>query len=178
MLKKTVWSLPLLALTMLSGNGFAQAPEAPKTKDAEPLKFYKLDFVVKEVEGGKVLNARAYSMTVAANSTNLASIRTGDKIRVPGTGGQYLDVGTNIDCRSIREVEGDLTLSVTADISSIPSEPAAPATMAATTAATIRENRWISTIIVPLKKPTVLFSSDDLASKRQMQLELTATPIM
>jgi hypothetical protein len=32
-------------------------------------------------------------------------------------------------------------------------------------------------VIVPLKKPTVVFSSDDVASKRQMQLELTATPI-
>jgi hypothetical protein len=42
---------------------------------------------------------------------------------------------------------------------------------------TIRQNRWVSTVAVPLKKPTVIFSSDDLTSKRQMQLELTATPI-
>jgi hypothetical protein len=32
-------------------------------------------------------------------------------------------------------------------------------------------------VIVPLKKPTVIFSSDDLTTKHQMQLELTATPI-
>jgi hypothetical protein len=184
MLKRTVLILPLLALAMLTGTGFAQTPEAPKTKDAEPLlKFYKLDFVVKEVEGGKVLNTRSYSMTVAANlghptsSEGNAAIRTGDKIPVLGTGGDTAYVGTNIDCRSIREVERDLTLSLTADISSIPSEPAAPATTAATRMPTIRQNRWVSTVAVPLKKPTVIFSSDDLTSKRQMQLELTATPI-
>ncbi len=65
-----------------------------------------------------------------------------------------------------------------ADISSIPSEPAVPATASAPTQPTVRQNKWDSTVIVPLKKPTVLFSSDDLTSKRQMQLELTATPIM
>jgi hypothetical protein len=32
-------------------------------------------------------------------------------------------------------------------------------------------------VIVPVGKPTVIFSSDDVASKGQMQLELTASPI-
>ena len=41
----------------------------------------------------------------------------------------------------------------------------------------IRQNRWTSNVVVPLKKPTVIFSSDDLTTKHQMQLELTATPI-
>jgi hypothetical protein len=41
----------------------------------------------------------------------------------------------------------------------------------------IRSNSWSSVVIVPLKTPTLIFSSDDPASKRQMQLELTATPI-
>jgi hypothetical protein len=30
---------------------------------------------------------------------------------------------------------------------------------------------------IPLKKPTVLFSSDNLDSKSQMQVEVTATPV-
>ncbi len=54
----------------------------------------------------------------------------------------------------------------------MPSEPVAPGRP------TIRQNRWTSVTIVPLKKPTLLFSSDDPMSKRQMQLELTVTPIM
>ena len=173
MLKRTVLSLPLLALTMAPGSGFAQNQEAP------PQKFYRLEFVVKEVEGGKVLNARTYSTTVAADARELGptAIRTGAKVPYQTATGdpknfQYLDIGVNIDCRSIREVERALSLYVSADISSVPSDAATPGV-----APTIRQNRWSSLTIVPLKKPTLIFSSDDPTSKRQMQLELTATPI-
>jgi len=178
MLKRTVLSLPMLALAMAAGTGFAQTPEAPKS--AESLKFYKLEFVVKEVEGGKVLNARSYSMTAAVDAKDSASIRAGSKIPVMMSSGgfNYIDVGVNIDCRAIREVQRDLALFVAAEVSSLPSEPAAPATIGAPTTPTVRQNRWSSSIIVPVKKPTLIFSSDDLASKRQMQLELTATPVM
>jgi hypothetical protein len=37
--------------------------------------------------------------------------------------------------------------------------------------------KWNAPVIVPLRKATVIFASDDPSSKRQMQLELTATPI-
>ena len=181
MLKRIVLSLPLLALTMAPGSGFAQNQEAPKTP--EPQKFYRLEFVVKEVEGGKVLNARTYSTTVAADAKELGptSIRTGARVAyqtATAAAGdiksfQYLDIGVNIDCRAIRETERALSLYVSADISSVPSDAATPMV-----APTIRQNRWSSLTIVPLKKPTLIFSSDDPTSKRQMQLELTATPII
>jgi hypothetical protein len=142
----------------------------------EPQKFYKLEFVVKEVEGGKVLNARTYSTTVSTDPReSTTQIRAGGKVPYQNPSGdsknfQYLDLGVNIDCRGIKEVERGLSLYVSADISSVPSDPAAPA-------AAIRQNRWSSTTLVPLKKPTLVFSSDDPMSKRQMQLEITATPI-
>jgi hypothetical protein len=173
MLKRTVLSLPLLALTMAPWPGFAQNQSAPQTVESQ--KFYKLEFVVKEVEGGKVLNARAYSTTAVAESKDFgsASIRASSRIPLQNaTSVQYLDVGVSIDCRNIKEVERGLSLFVTADISSVPSDPAAPAV-----APTVRQNRWSSLAIVPLKKPTLIFSSDDPTSKRQMQMELTATPI-
>lgn len=176
MLKKTVLCLPLLALTMASGAGFAQNQEAPTV--AETPKFYKLDFVVKEVEGGKVLNARAYSTMVSADERNSrAQIRTGSRVPYtigsigPSAAVQYADVGVNIDTGVVNELEGRLSLSVSADVSSVPAaEVTGPAP-------TVRQNRWSSTAIVPLGKPTLLFSSDDPGSTRQMQLELTATPI-
>jgi hypothetical protein len=177
MLKRTVLSLPLLALTMAPGSGFAQSQDASKTLESQ--KFYKLEFVVKEVEGGKVLNTRSYSTTVSADTKDPGptSIRAGGKVLYQTTPGdsknfQYVDIGVNIDCRAIKEVERGLSLYVSASISSVPSDPAAPAA-----APTIRQNSWSSVTIVPLKKPTLIFSSDDLTSKRQMQLELTATPI-
>ena len=189
MLKRTVLSLPLLALTMAPWPGFAQNQSASGTEgrlmvprqlqaapeSQESQKFYKLEFVVKEVEGGKVLNARAYSATAAADAKDTGSTSIRASSRIPyqnATGVQYLDVGVSIDCRNIKEVERGLSLYVSADISSVPSDPVAP-----TVAPTVRQNRWSSLAVVPPKKPTLIFSSDDPTSKRQMQMELTATPI-
>jgi len=159
----------LLAAATITGSCLAD--------DATPLKFYKLEFVVKEVEGGKVLNARSYWAVIGAEQgpQTVCSIRTGSKVPTPTTPTQYsyLDLGVSIDCRSVKEVGGELTLSVHADISSTLQEsstaPALPPV--------VRENKWGSMVIVPLRKPTVIFSSDDVTGKRQMQLELTATPI-
>lgn len=167
MLKKTVLILPLLAMAMMTVNGFGQTSEAPKI--AEPVKFYKLDFVVKEVEGAKVLNTRSYSMT--ASSKTDASARTG--VSAPFSD-QYMETNVNIDCKNISESHGDLSLYIGAELTILESVPA-PSGPAGRP--TIHRNRWGSTVILPLKKPTVIFSSDDLTSKRQMQLELTATPI-
>lgn len=179
MLNRILLSLPLLALTMVPRSGFAQNQDAPKTPESQ--KLYKLEFVLKEVEGGKVLNARTYSTMVSVDaknpSQNQTSIRAGGRVQYPtGVGDPkypFFDLGVNIDCRNIKEVERGLSLNVSADISTVPSDTAAPAAVT-----TFRQNRWNSTAIVPLKKPTLLFSSDDPMSKRQMQLELTVTPIM
>jgi hypothetical protein len=155
----------LLTVALIAGTCLAE--------DAAPQKFYKLDFVVKEVDGGKVLNARTYS-AVVSTERGLCSIRTGN--RVPYSTGDktsYLDVGVSIDCRSVKEVPGELTLRLDADVSSVVQESTTPTNFPPV----VRQNKWASDIIVPLKKPTVIFSSDDLTTKHQMQLELTATPI-
>ena len=172
MLKRTVVSTFAVAITLATA--FAQNPES--AKNAEPGKFYKLDFVVKEVEGGKVLNARAYSTIIAGDTRETAAIRAGTKVPVSvgssGTSFQYVEVGVNIDCRSLKEVQRDLSLYVSAEVSSLPSEPAQ-----VTMSPAVRQNRWSSWVIVPLRRATPIFSSDDPTSKRQMQLDLTATPI-
>ena len=64
---------------------------------ADPISYYRIDFVIKEVEGGKVLNSRAYSMTTSTSPRN-SSIRTGSKVPYETVKGQYnySDVGINI----------------------------------------------------------------------------------
>jgi hypothetical protein len=39
------------------------------------------------------------------------------------------------------------------------------------------QNRWNAGAVVSLRKPTTLFTADGASGKRQMQLELTATPV-
>jgi hypothetical protein len=163
----------LLALTMLAGTCLAQ--EADKS---EPQKFYRLDFVVKELEGGKTINSRSYFMTVAIAPKQKSEIRTASHITfqlgpVNFQQVQQVEVGTNFDCSEMREVPAGVSLYVFAQVKSVLEEPSAGASKPPI----IRESSWRSTVVLPLKKPTVIFSSDDPASKRQMQVELTATPI-
>jgi hypothetical protein len=170
MFNMKIASAGLLILALLAGACLAEDAPPPTT-------FYKLDFVVKEVEGAKVHNSRTYSVVVASARGLLdsCSIRTGSKI--PFSTGKdqytYLDVGVSIDCRSVKEAPGGLTMRVDADVSSVAQESVAPANLGPV----VRQNKWASEVIVPLKRATVIFSSDDLTSKHQMQVELTATPI-
>ena len=150
-------------------------PQTAENKPEEPAKYFRLDFTVKELDGGKVVNARTYSTSLSNQKGDSGSIRTGDRVPVLSAKEQYtyLDVGVNIDCNSLKEVGSQLAIHVTADVSSFSSDaPAAPPTPPL-----IRQNRWSSTVVVPLKKPVIIFSSDGASTKRQTQLELTATQI-
>jgi hypothetical protein len=174
MTKTNRLTIGVLMLLATVAPGFAQdgAPEP---------KFYRLDFVVKELEGGKVSNARNYSMTIStARNGPSSAIRSGGKIPVQtgslpvgdvaNTQFTYVDVGVNIDCRGAREISDHLAMTVVSEISNALHTENGKAPV-------IRKTQWSSEVIVPLRKPTTIFSSDDAGSKMQMQLELTATPI-
>jgi hypothetical protein len=161
------WITGVLALTIATGACFCE--------DTEPGKFYKLEFVVREVQGAKVLNARTYSSVVAAGRSS--EIRAGTKIPyVSKQGGttefQQIDIGVNIDAKDIKEVQSHLNFTIFVEISSIAEVAPDP-----TDHPVVRQNRWTSNATVPFKKPTLLFSSDSTDAKTQMQVEVTATPL-
>jgi hypothetical protein len=154
----------LALLVCLGAASFAQNTD---------VKFYKLDFVVKEIEGGKAVNTRTYSTNASSDKNSAAVIRAGNRIPVSNPSGQFnfIDVGVNIDARNIQELGSDIGMTIQAELSTAQPQEAPNTPMV------VRQNRWSSQVILPLKKPTVIFSSDDLNTKRQMQLEVTATPI-
>jgi hypothetical protein len=165
MLKTKKWFLPLISLALCSA-AVAQSVES---------KFYKLDFVVKEVEGGKAVNSRAFStmlaVTMPGQNAPQATIRAGGRVPVTTNNStSFYELGVNVDVKELRESQADISVYVTADVSTIAQDN--PATVPF-----VRQNKWQGGVIVPVKKPTVVFSSDDISSKRQLQLELTATPV-
>jgi hypothetical protein len=177
MLKQLTIAAILFAGILTPRSVFAQANTETKPVPAMEQRYYHLDFVVEEVEAGKVVNSRNYSTIIASNGQS--SIRTGTKVpfnasTVPNAA-QYMqiDVGVDIDCNEAKELNNQLMLHVKAEVSSLadPSEGSHPG------APVIRHNSWESNVVLPIRQPTTIFSSDDLASKRKMQLELTATPI-
>lgn len=163
-----MWRQTLLMVVLAAG---AAAGQDESSKPAKPeAKYFHLDFAVKEVEAGKTLNARNYSMTVWTGP-GLASVRSGSKVPLPTSKLTYVDIGTNIDCSNVQEVDGQLAFMVTAEVSSTAADASD------LQAQVIRQAKWSSPVLVPLKKATVIFSSDDPASKRRMELEVTASPM-
>lgn len=142
----------------------------------QEIKYYRLDFALKELEDTRTLSIKRYStLGTLGRDARQGQIRAGT--RIPYTNGsntQYYEVGVNIDCFALREEGTRLNMVVTSDISSI---PAAEGTTAPVTVPVVRQNRWTAEVTVDLGKPTVLFSSDDPGSKRKLQLEVTATPV-
>ncbi len=164
------------------------APPASAQDNPKPFvpHYYHLVFVVKELEGGKVINSRSYSTSVSSldhfANANARSIRTGTQVPYEYEQGKITtqNVGVNIDCSTVVDFPGKVGLSISADISSVQKEPydaAKPQTSLQGAVPLIQRNTWNSQVIVTLGKPTVVFESDEVTSKRTIELELTATEI-
>lgn len=159
--------------------------EAAKAAEAPP-RYYHLEFVVQELgKDGKPTNSRTYTTTVNTDSRGSASIRTDSRIPfVTGsystgpqdsshmnTQYQYQDVGVNIDAQRAHEIGRQLSLELTANITSVAEDdPRVHEPI-------IRQNKWQAVVLIPIGKPTVVFTSDALDSKGSMQLAVTATPV-
>ena len=157
------------ALLLLLTATICFAQDEPKRPDAA--KYFRVDFVVKESEGGRVVNSRNYGMTVAAGK---GLIRTGDKIPVTSNTKDgsftFLDVGVSIDWSIDTPVQDQVRMHISADISSVASDKAAALPL-------INQTKCTSDLLVPLRKATNIFSADGTTTKRQMQMDVTVTPI-
>jgi hypothetical protein len=162
------------------------APEPTKASQA-PAHFYHLDLVVQELGAdGKATNSRSYAATVSTDPHDRGtSIRTGSKIPVAtgsfssgssqalvNTQWQYVDVGVNIDARNTREIDRQLSLDLIAEVSSVgaTNDPNLHQPV-------IRQNKWQASVLIPIGKATVVFTSDSLDNKGRMQVVVTATPL-
>jgi hypothetical protein len=151
-------------------------PASPAVKH-----YYRLNYVLKEWDDGKVINQRAYTLPTTARADTLTisttagdewtRLRAGTRLPVPkGNEVSYIDVGVNIDNR-LREAGDMLSLELTADITS-----AAPETGNATVAPALRQVRATTQSLITAGKPAIVFTADDPASHHRFELEVTATP--
>lgn len=191
-MRKSTLICCLVFVTVFFGQrSFAQesipAPEPTKASQA-PAHFYHLEFVVQEMgTDGKATNSRLYTATVSTDSRDHGtSIRTNSRIPVPtvsSSGGneshalintqfQYINVGVNIDARNMREIGRQLSLDLVADVSSM-----AGSNDANLHQPVIRQNKWEASVLIPVSKPVVVFTSDSLDSKGSMQVVVTATSL-
>lgn len=168
----------------------AKAPEAAKVPEP-PTHYYRLEFVIQELgSDGKPTNSRTYTTTVSTGRMDhYGAIRTGARVPIitgalhgpTGTSEsklefqyQYLDVGVSIDTQNVHENGGQLSMLLKAEVSSL-ADPTHASTSELPNDPVIRQNSWQASVLIPVGKPTVVFSSDALENKGGMQVSMTAT---
>jgi hypothetical protein len=190
-MKTIVTFVAVFALSLLPMATRAQDSQGTAAP-ASPQHFYRVHFAVAELDGaGKVTNTRTYEETVATTGSGHVvgdqQIKTGSRVPIAtgsyATNGnpanaantqfQYIDLGVNLNVREVAEHGEMLGFRLKAEVSSV----ARQTEIGGVGEPVIRQNVWDSTVLVPVGKPTVVFSSDDLDSKGKMEVEVTATKV-
>lgn len=178
----------LFVLALIGPGAFAQAPpppppppppaqDAPRASavlaQAQPLRTYKLDFSINELDGGKKVDSRQYSM-VMNNFGRPGDVRAGTRVpagvKSDGTV-EYLDVNTSINV-NLYNRGGQDAADVSCNVTSM-----APGTDPASARPVLRTFSISGGSALLEGRPIVLGVADDPNTKRQFQLEMTVTEL-
>lgn len=186
-MKRTILLAAALLLFAAPFHLCAQDASQGSSAAQPPEHFYHLKLVVEELsDTGAVTNTRTYQATVSTDPKSAPqSIKTGSRIPIAtgstsGSGSalqntqfQYIDLGIDFDITHVKEIGQSLSFYLRATVSSM----ARYSQIAGINEPVIRQNTWSSEVLVPVGKPSIVYSSDDLDSKGRMQVEVTATPV-
>lgn len=147
--------------------------ESKPAAEAKPQSVYRLEFVVRELDGGKAINSRSYSMS--AQDGDWGRLRVGSRVAYKNAENsfQYENVGINIDCR-VKELESRLLLSTTFEATSFAS---ASDTMGASVSPVRRQVNLSEQSLVTPGTPTVIGKLDDVVTNHRFEIEVTATKV-
>lgn len=157
-----------------------RAQETPKSSteskpaaQTRPQDVYRLDFVVREMDGSKTINSRSYMISV--EDGRLGKVRAGSNVPVQTAENSFMDnnVDVNIDCR-LFEREGGVLLDSSFDSSSYLADQW---TAGKPTHPIRRGVRFEGQSLVTLGKPTIIGKLDDVATNHRFEIEVTATKV-
>ena len=142
---------------------------------------YRLDYTIKEMDDGKVVNTRTYSMVMQSSEErgrSFGEVKTGTRVpmlsAVPKEGSpqiQYIDVGINITAQLYLLESSNLLLSGNVEISTL-ADSTGPAG-----APIIRQVRCNTTGETVPGKPNQIASLDDPISKHRYVIEVVPTKL-
>ena len=146
--------------------------------------FFKLAFVMYELDDGKRTNQRDYMM-IGRTDNHPSSIKVATKVPITtlekGDEKQYTytDVGLKINCSMKEQVDRRLQLHCDIEISSFmrPEQIANATGNAGLAAPFLRTTRTDSWALLTMGKPAILTTVDDINSTKRMQVEVTATKL-
>lgn len=180
-MRKTMLFAALLLLTMASSR-MVRAQDHSKESSAateESVDAYRLDISFNELEDGKKLNTRHYSIDLTGGRPN--EIKIGTRVPVVSSSSssgnaseqyQYIDLGTHMWAQLISRGS---ELHITGDISSL--DTSAGPEVNTRLGPVIRQIRIEGSTALVIGKPILIGSADDPNSKREFQLEVTMTKL-
>jgi hypothetical protein len=148
---------------------------------------YRLDFSLNELEDGKKINSRHYTLSVVDGPSE--EIKIGTRVPVATGGGEngaapqftYVDLGTNIWAMLLEKNNGDdLQLQVRAELSwAKTDDPTGASGQSAKlfTPPIVSQMKINGSTVITPGKPTIIGVAEDPRSNRQFQLEVTATKL-
>ena len=166
----------------------ARAQVAKETPSSEPTAalppaVYRVEYVMREIEKGKPVNARTYVLMAHSDlkgKAERAALRVGSRVplKSPAEGPaapasyQYYDVGMNIDC-TLWDTDKGLIVHTNLEMNSI-----ANSEMSSTPSTPVIRRLHLEddTLVVP-GKSAVVGSIDDVTADRRYEVEVTATKV-
>jgi hypothetical protein len=192
-MRNMIASCFLLTILLLFGGNLAHGQEESGTNDPaksakpaaeeskpkpdqreKPIQPYRLDFSMNELENGKKINSRHYSIDLTAGTADQIKIGTRVPVAMEGSSWQYMDVGTNI-WANLREGAGELQLEVRSDASNL--DTSSTHDHSAVSAPIVRQIQINGSTLLVTGKVIVIGTVDDPNSNREFQLEVIATKL-
>jgi hypothetical protein len=179
----------IVVLLALATSLFAQPPargadQEKKDNDKQeqklPDNFYKLSFVLYELEDGKRVNQRDYMVVGKTDGHPAPSIRISTRVPVYSEEKKmtYIDAGLNLSCNIYQQPSGKVLAQCDVNMSGFLNPSQSPDVRGTGPAAPVlRSTATNAMAILTPGKPTLIASIDDINSTKRMQIELTATKI-
>ncbi|MDP9269045.1 MAG: hypothetical protein M3P27_12075 [Acidobacteriota bacterium] len=159
----------LVMVTM--GQAAGQETTPPRPRGDDPNAAYRLDYVIAEIENGKRVNTRTY--TLLTDEGGGSSMRMGMRVPVPGEKGpNYMDVGLRVDAKVRPRQGNDVWLSTRFEVSSLVDQP-----QTVSGALPLRSVEYSNPAVVALGKSTLLAAGDELNSQKRFELSVTVTKL-
>lgn len=153
-----------------------EAPKQDEPAQAKPLSAYKLQFQLRELQDGKVVNTRDYAVMMQENS-RAVDVRIGSRVPVKNDKDfTYLDIGTNLRCWELRAQPPHIGIGCTVEISNF-ALPDQKLQTGIATAPVLNQIRCDTPAVVEEGKQTVISSIDDPTSTKRYEIAVTATKV-
>lgn len=181
----------LVLILALSANLFAQqakensdqsSKDQQKRESPDPaptFNFFKLSFVMYELEDGKRTNQRDYMMVLRTDNQP-SSIRISTRVPLYTEEKKitYVDAGLTLRCDAKEQPDRRLQVHCDIEVSSFfrPDQPMGSSSVVPT-APLLRSTHTYSWALLTLGKAIPLATVDDVNSTKRMQIELTATRV-